>query len=105
MKKIRELLFNRWVLGALVVLALSLVVLLVGDAVAVFDHRPLETALSRWVVVICMVLAWLAWELLRAWRIRRANRTMLQGIAGSEGDAESSARSAQRSEEHTSELQ
>src|SRR5438105_1338163 len=95
MKKIRELLFNRWVLGALVVLALSLVVLLVGDAVAVFDHRPLETALSRWVVVICMVLAWLAWELIRAWRIRRANRTMLQGIAGSEGDAESSARSAQ----------
>src|SRR5688500_15985315 len=95
MKKIREMLFNRWVLGALVVLALSLVVLLVGDAIAVFDHRPLETALSRWLVVLAIVLAWLAWELLRAWRVRRANQSMLAGIAGADPDAESSARSAQ----------
>jgi type VI secretion system protein ImpL len=94
MKKIRELVFNRWVLGAAVVLALSLVVLLVGDAVAVFDHRPLESALSRWIGVLAIVLAWVAWELIRAWRVRRANRIMLQGIA-SEADAESSARSAQ----------
>ena len=47
MKKIGELLFNRWVLGALIVIALSLVVLLLGDAVAFFDHRPLESALVQ----------------------------------------------------------
>jgi len=95
MKKIRDVLFNRWVLGALIVIALSLVVLLVGDAVAFFDHRPLESALARWIVVLVIVLAWVAWELIRAWRIRRANQAMLQGIAGADADAESSARSAQ----------
>jgi type VI secretion system protein ImpL len=36
----------------------------------------------------------LAWELARAWRIRRANQSMLQGIAGAVGD-DASARSAQ----------
>ncbi len=95
MTKLREVLLNRWVLGAAVVLALSLVVLLVGDAVAVADHRPLETALSRWILVLAMVLAWAAWELIRAWRARRANQTMLAGIAGADPEAESSARSAQ----------
>ena len=64
MKKIRELLFNRWVLGGLVVLLLSLVILLVGDAIAFFDWRPLETLFARWIFVF---------ELVRAWRIWRAN--------------------------------
>jgi type VI secretion system protein ImpL len=94
MKKIREILLNRWVLGALVVLALSLVVLLVGDAIAFFDARPLESLLSRWITVLVIVLAWVAWELLRAWRIRRANQTMLHGIA-QDSEGESAARSAQ----------
>jgi type VI secretion system protein ImpL len=95
MKKIRELLFNRWVLGGLVVLLLSLVILLVGDAIAFFDSRPLETPLSRWLLVLFLVIVWIVWEALRAWRIRRANQTMLAGIAAADGDAESSARSAQ----------
>ena len=95
MKKIRELLFNRWVLGGLVVLLLSLVILLVGDAIAFFDWRPLETLLSRWVLVFVLILVWVIWELVRAWRIRRANQSMLQGIAGADTEAESSARSAQ----------
>jgi type VI secretion system protein ImpL len=94
MKKIRDLLFSRWVLGGLVVLLLSLAVLLVGDAIAFFDHRPLETLLSRWLLVLFIVLIWVAWELVRLWRIKQANQAMLQGIAA-EGEAESSARSAQ----------
>src|SRR5262245_54280529 len=94
MKKLRELLFNRWVLGGLVVLLLSLVILLVGDAIAFFDWRPLETLLSRWVFVVVIVFAWVAFEVVRAWRIRRANQSMLQGIAGADAD-DSSARSAQ----------
>jgi type VI secretion system protein ImpL len=95
MQKIRELLFNRWVLGGLVVLLLSLVVLLVGDAIAFFDWRPLESLLSRWIFVLIIVLAWATFELVRAWRIRRANQSMLQGIAGADAEAESSARSVQ----------
>src|SRR3954464_11168749 len=92
MKKIRELLFNRWVLGGLVVLLLSLVVLLVGDAIGFFDWRPLETLLSRWLLVLFLVFIWIIWEVVRAWRIRRANQSVLQGIAGADGEAESSAR-------------
>jgi type VI secretion system protein ImpL len=95
MKNIRELVLNRWVLGGLVVLALSLVVLLVGDAIAFFDHRPLETLLARWLLVLLFIIIWVVWEVVRAWRIRRANQTMLAGIAGADGEAESSARSAQ----------
>ena len=94
MKKMKELFFNRWVLGGIVVLLLSLVILLVGDAIAFFDYRPLETLLARWVLVSIVILCWLAWELIRAWRIRRANQSMLQGIAGAAGD-DASARSAQ----------
>src|SRR6185503_10785274 len=96
MKKIRDLLFNRWVLGGVVVLLISLVILLVGDAIAFFEHRPLETLLARWLLVLLLVVVWVVWELIRAWRIRRANQAMLQGIAGADGaEAESSARSAQ----------
>src|SRR4051812_31962709 len=97
MKKIRELVFNRWVLGGLVVLAISLIILLVGDAIAFFERRPLETLTARWVFVSVIILCWVTWELVRAWRIRRANQTMLAGIAGAGADAEaeSSARSAQ----------
>jgi type VI secretion system protein ImpL len=94
MKKIRELVFNRWVLGGLVVLLLSLVILLVGDAIAFFDWRPLETLLARWLTVLLLVIVWVTWEVVRAWRIRRANQAMLAGIAGAAGD-DSSARSAQ----------
>jgi type VI secretion system protein ImpL len=95
MKKIRDLLFNRWVLGGLVVLLISLVILLIGDAIAFFDSRPLETPLARWLSVLVLISVWVVWEVLRAWRIRRANQTMLAGIAGADGEAESSARSAQ----------
>ena len=95
MIKIKQILFNRWVLGGLVVLALSLVVLLVGDAIAFFDYRPLETLLARWLLVAFFVLVWVVWEAVRLWRIRKANQAMLQGIAGGDAEGESSARSAQ----------
>ena len=94
MKKIRELVFNRWVLGGLVVAAAPLVVLLVGDAIASSTIGPLETLLARWVLVSIVILCWLAWELVARLAHPPRPTRACSGLAGAAGD-DSSARSAQ----------
>src|SRR5439155_17345425 len=73
MKKLLGLVFNRWVLVAVLLLAAALVIWIVGPLVAIAELRPLETESSRWIamgVVAGLVVAIMAWK---QWRARRGN--------------------------------
>jgi type VI secretion system protein ImpL len=81
MRKLLGLLFNRWVLRILGLVALCLVIWLVGPAIQVFGRAPLETAWPRWtlIAVLCVAaLARWAWAKVRAWR---ASAALSAGLA------------------------
>jgi hypothetical protein len=63
-KTILGLVFNRWVLMAVLLLAVALAIWIVGPLVAIADVRPLETAASRWTaigLVAALVIVVVAW--------------------------------------------
>jgi type VI secretion system protein ImpL len=97
MKKLLGLIFNRWVLLALLVLALLAVIWIVGPMVAVGEHTPLETVLSRAItsgVLVALLALWLG---LSIWRARRGNsKVVAQLVAAPVGPGESADLSAVR---------
>ena len=42
MRRVARLVFNRWVLGAVGILAIALLIWFVGPMIAVQDYRPFE---------------------------------------------------------------
>lgn len=80
LRKLLGLIFNRWVLGAVLLLLLLALVWIVGPVVAVADWHPLEGTDARWVATAAIVgvaLALVAW---RAWRARRGNEKVVQQL-------------------------
>ncbi|MFO1297722.1 MAG: hypothetical protein U1F25_15475 [Rubrivivax sp.] len=81
MGKILGLVFNRWTLGALLLLAFLAVLWLIGPLVAVGEWRPLESTTSRWVVtlvVLLFVLALVVWKIVRA---KQGNKKVVEQLA------------------------
>src|SRR5262249_46582287 len=79
---IKRMFTNRWVLGALMVIALDLAIWFVGPAVAIFDVRPLDGWVTRLVIVLAIAALWLGCEVWRVPAAGGANRKLLEGIAG-----------------------
>jgi len=80
MKRVLGWIFNRWVLLAVLLLAVSLLVWIVGPMVAIGEKRPLETEASRWItigVLVALVVIWVAWS---RWRARRGNTAVVQQL-------------------------
>ena len=50
MKKLFGLIFNRWVLLALLLLFMLAVIWIVGPLVAIGEWRPLDGVTARWIV-------------------------------------------------------
>jgi type VI secretion system protein ImpL len=63
------------------VLAFALAVWFIGPAIAIFEVRPLESAIIRTVVIVLVAAVWLGVELGRLWASRQANKKLLDGIA------------------------
>ena len=79
-KKLLGLVFNRWVLLAVLLLALALVIWIVGPLVAVADVRPLEGTGARWItigVVVLIAVLLMAWN---SWRARRGNAQVVNQL-------------------------
>lgn len=79
-KKVLGLIFNRWVLLAVLLLALALVIWIVGPLVAIADARPLETERARWLtigVIVLIAALLVAWS---AWRARRGNAQVVNQL-------------------------
>jgi type VI protein secretion system component VasK len=85
-KSVLGLVFNRWVLAAVLLLAISLVVWWLGPLIG-FTMRstgatwaPLESERARWITIgaivalFALVIAW------RAWRARRGNAAVVQQL-------------------------
>jgi len=80
---------NRRFLAALGVAGLALAIWIAGDLVSWGESRPLEPTTGRLAAIGALVVLWVLVELLLAWRSARANRRLLEGIAGSDAGARS----------------
>ena len=80
--KLKDLATNRWLLTGLGIAVLALLVWFAGDAIAVYDRRPLGSAASRIGLIVFIVLCWAGWEAFKHYRAWRANKQMLGAIAG-----------------------
>ncbi len=82
MKRILQVLLSPVVIGTLGVLVLSALLWWVGPLVAIADVAPLG---PFWVRVVLLALLWLAWIarlVFVAWKKKRTNAVLLQGLSG-----------------------
>ena len=94
-RKVLGWIFNRWVLIAVLVLAMLGVLWFVGPMVAIGDWRPLDSERARWLttgVLLFIVAAIIAWQL---WRANRGNAKVVDQLmaapAGGPGKTQDSA--------------
>lgn len=80
-EKLKRLFTNHWFLAALGLLLVALIIWFVGDAIAFYNMRPLESAASRLTLILLVVLAWAAFEGWKKYRDWRANKQMLAALA------------------------
>ena len=81
MRKLLRLLFNRWLLVGLGLLALALLIWFGGPLLAIAEYTPLASERARGVLIGLILLFFfgrLAW---RAWRSKRANAQLIDGLA------------------------
>jgi type VI secretion system protein ImpL len=83
--------WKRLAIGAVVVLALALLVWFVGPLIAVGQPRILESAGRRWLIIGLFLFVWLVIELTRVLLERRRNRKMINELAAG-GEEESLSR-------------
>ena len=92
-KKLLGLIFNRWVLLAVLLLAVALVIWIVGPLVAIAEARPLETESSRWIAIGVIAALVVLIALWKSWRARRGNAAVVNQLlaapTGDKKDAES----------------
>ena len=86
---------KRWIFGALIVLAIAVLVWFVGPLFAFGERRPFDSRLSRWLTIVVVVLAWLGFEAFRFWRVRRKSQLLVQGLTEGGQDATLSREEAQ----------
>jgi type VI secretion system protein ImpL len=82
----KRILTNKWFLAGLGMLALALLIWFVGDAIAVFDRRPLGSPWARGILIGLILLTWGGIELWHVIRARKANEKMLEQMAGATED-------------------
>ncbi|HET8744253.1 MAG TPA: type VI secretion system membrane subunit TssM [Ramlibacter sp.] len=74
------LVFNRWLLLALVLLALGVAIWIVGPLVAIAEKRPLETESARWITIAtlaALLVLTMAWK---RWRAGRGNAAVVNQL-------------------------
>jgi type VI secretion system protein ImpL len=93
MRTLLGLVFNRWVLIAVLLLALAGVIWIIGPLVAIDGHEPLATEGERWIAIgavvgsVVLILAW------NAWRARRGNATVVKQLMAAPAPGKSAAES------------
>lgn len=80
MRKLLRLVFNRWVLAILGLVAIALLIWYVGPLIAIAGWQPLEPEWVRQLLIAIVVLVYVgkaAWKLLRA---SLSNKQLLEGL-------------------------
>jgi type VI secretion system protein ImpL len=80
MKKVASVLFHRWVLIGIGMLAFIILIWWVGPTISISNFRPLETEWARWINISIIVLMPLLRVIWRAVKARRANALLTRGL-------------------------
>lgn len=86
MKRLLGLIFNRWLLIAVLLLCMALVVWIIGPLVAIAELRPLQSERSRWITIGVIGALTALWIALHAWRARRGNVAVVQQLIAAPAD-------------------
>ena len=82
LKKIIEILTNRWVLSVLGILFLSLFIWYVGQILAFGSWVPLGNDGVRLGFIVIVILIWLGINLYRAYQQKKTNQNIIDTLAG-----------------------
>jgi type VI secretion system protein ImpL len=77
---ILKLIFNRWVLLGVGILALALLVWWIGPTISISNFRPYEQESVRWVQITFIVLTPVVRWLWQRYRAKRADKTLTDGL-------------------------
>ena len=77
---ILKLIFNRWVLLVVVIIALALLVWLIGPTISISNFRPYEQESVRWIQISFIVLTPVAKWAWGHYRAKRANAALTTGL-------------------------
>ena len=80
MRRLARLIFNRWVLLGIGLLAGALLIWWVGPEISISNFRPFETETVRWIQIAILVLTpvgRITWKLFKA---RRASAALIDGL-------------------------
>ena len=79
---------KRWLFGALIVLAISILVYFAGPLLPIASSHPLDSAAVRWTLIATIVLLWVFVEAMLIWRVRQRSQKLMSALAeGSEDGA------------------
>ena len=82
MKKFLSVVFHPIALTIYALLAIAALIWWVGPLIAFGENHPLDSIFSRVMAIVIVVALWGLIALFRAWRRRRANATLVQGMRG-----------------------
>jgi type VI secretion system protein ImpL len=80
-KRCSNWLGKSWLLSLAGVVLVSLLVWYEGPLLAFDGRQPLAPEAWRWRVISVLLAVWALWWGLAAWRVQRANRLLMQGVA------------------------
>ena len=80
MKKLFGLIFNRWVLAILGLIAIGLLIWHVGPLIAIAEYRPLEPATVRWALIGLIVAIYFGRLLWRFIKAKTINAKLFDGL-------------------------
>lgn len=80
MKKILNIVFNRWTLAILGLIAVSLLVWFVGPLFAFADYRPLESEDARFLLIGLILLFYIAKHLWAFIKAKNLNKKLMDGL-------------------------
>lgn len=87
MKRLIEFLGNKWVLGVIGLIALSLLIWFGAGFIKFGSDNITLSATSRWVVIGFFWLVWLTWNISQLLVERRQNKELISGINEAQEDA------------------
>jgi type VI secretion system protein ImpL len=88
--KLKRFFSSRWVLSIIGLLIVAFLIWIAGDAIAIYDRRPLGSEAARLTLIAVIVLGYLCWEGFKAWRSWRTNKAILAGL-GAGGESSNAA--------------
>ena len=77
MRRLARLIFNRWVLIAIGLVAMAVLIWWVGPTISISNFYPLESEWARIALMVLPPTGWLVWKAVKA---RRANAALTSGL-------------------------